>query len=328
MPQRPIDDRRRREHSEDLLQALRHIQAGIDSLVKLLHPSHKSRETTGQEQTPKEYCEGPPLATIRVIAELNDAQNRQSAAENAKHYRLQRKSLGVQVGLLVATIAAFGAAAYYALVARQQKNTMDKTLQQVIRQTEAAQVTAKAAQDANLITRRGIQAYFQIHPSFRSTVNPYAYTPFWNVFVFIDGFNRGKSTARNVRIYTSIHVQKLGNGMPFGRDLAEAWPSNDVEPGDALIEHRFDTRQISKLAGAALLEELKRDVITVRSEIRYDAGFGVEEVQRFCDVIVWIEIDPNTGFVTTSCSNSDYVINKRRRELGLARAEQNDNARK
>jgi len=89
---------------------------------------------TGKQTSTAQDANKPPLTTIRVITELDGAQEAKRNAENSKHHKLQQKALWVQVALCIATIAAFGAAAYYAVVAQ---GTLDEMHIQNVAQERA-----------------------------------------------------------------------------------------------------------------------------------------------------------------------------------------------
>jgi hypothetical protein len=85
-------------------------------------PLHQHKYGTGKQTPTTQDADKPPLATIRVITELDRTQDANRNTEKAKDYDLQRKALLVQVVLCAATVAAFAAAASYAVVAQKTLN--------------------------------------------------------------------------------------------------------------------------------------------------------------------------------------------------------------
>ena len=148
MPNRPIDERRRAERERAILAALHQIHVDIDSLVRLLYPVQQPKDPVGSHQPPAEKdAEPEPKIAIRTVTEFGDAYSEQHKSDQKGTRDFERRYIRVQWFLFGAAFLAFGAAAYYAQVARQQKDTMDKTYGEIGKQTRATEVLAQAANE-------------------------------------------------------------------------------------------------------------------------------------------------------------------------------------
>jgi hypothetical protein len=67
----------------------------------------------------------PPFTIVRTITEFPYAYTKKRDDDYAKSYKLQRRNVWLQFGLFLATVGAFGAAAYYVHVATQQREAME-----------------------------------------------------------------------------------------------------------------------------------------------------------------------------------------------------------
>jgi hypothetical protein len=130
MPLKP-EERRLKELGETILaptlEALRAIYTELHSLVRLLQPTQQTKDPiTSEQSTRKENGEPKPELTIRTVTEFGNTQIEQHQRDQQGTRDFKRRYLRVQWCIVGATILAFFAAAYYALVARQQRDTMEK----------------------------------------------------------------------------------------------------------------------------------------------------------------------------------------------------------
>ena len=126
------EERRAKELGETVVSALRDATAAVQSL-RDDHGEQRHEEAIRALETVR--------TSVDALTAANQAQGEQSAT-------FQNRSLLVQWCLFGATTAAFIAAAVYAGIAYKQKITMDRTFAEVKKQTNAAQDSTTAAQNA------------------------------------------------------------------------------------------------------------------------------------------------------------------------------------
>jgi hypothetical protein len=119
----------------------------------------KSRPIQKEKEALKESREtdaesSQELPPIPPGSELEGGIVKQPETDKNKDYRLQRAGLRVQKGLLIATALTFLSAIIYAGIAHKQWSTMDKTFQEIQKQTISAQTSANAAKSASDIASK------------------------------------------------------------------------------------------------------------------------------------------------------------------------------
>jgi hypothetical protein len=150
-----------------------------------------------------------PKTPISIIAQRSDAEIERYERDDESEKAFRRKSLFVQWALFLATLSAFGAAAWYAHIAERQAKTMDKTLAESTKQTEAAQgALAQAKTQFTQDQRPYLWIASEGNPTFYE--NPNA-SKLGQVFWTWHLVNYGKTPARDVRFSQYISI---GNG-PF-----------------------------------------------------------------------------------------------------------------
>lgn len=130
--------RRENEHSDSIAKVLTEIGYELKELKALLAQTKNAVDPIAQQQSATQNPQSPPAGElIRVIAEASDTEKAERNANERKHYSLQRKGLWIQGFLCLFTLGAFGAAWWYASIARGQLDAMDKTLADTHTQTVA-----------------------------------------------------------------------------------------------------------------------------------------------------------------------------------------------
>ena len=127
---KPAEMRRLTRLLNQALSELRLLRAGVDSIDCLLgSPPHEHKDSVFADTPADDQRSNPrPLATIRVITQPSDAELQQRNANQQGADRFQRRSLIVQWSLFLATLSAFGAAAYYAHIAEEQTTLLRQQL--------------------------------------------------------------------------------------------------------------------------------------------------------------------------------------------------------
>ena len=110
-----------------------------------------SSETDTDVTTPEDHIP-EAISSLRDIADRINTVVGQQKADSQQSTTFQRKSLRVQWWLFAATAAAFLAAAYYAHVARLQKDTMDKQWHTMNHTFQEMQRQTGEAKEANRLT--------------------------------------------------------------------------------------------------------------------------------------------------------------------------------
>jgi hypothetical protein len=133
-------ERRQREFIEAVLASLRGIEAQLHTLTAALKPIQKQEDPESATDSASEEEAFPqPSAALSIITEPSEREAKQHKAEYQKQNWLQLQALRAQRHLLAATLAAFGAAAYYAWTSKRQLNTMNETLKEAHIQNVAQQ---------------------------------------------------------------------------------------------------------------------------------------------------------------------------------------------
>lgn len=130
------EERRTRERDEAILAALQNLYIELRSLVQLLSPYQETENPISANQsTAEQHGQPRPQATVHAVTQRSNAEISQDETDRQGTNAFQRRTLTVQWCLFTATMLAFGAAAYYAFIAKQQKDTMEGTFQQIRNQT-------------------------------------------------------------------------------------------------------------------------------------------------------------------------------------------------
>jgi hypothetical protein len=149
------EDRRTRELETAILNTLRSIEEQLRLLTEALKPSQEHEDSASSNtSSDKKQAQPRPVITVHAVTQLGDADARKQEADRYGNYAFQEQTLWVQWLSFVATLLAFGAAAYYASIARQQLNTMNQTLIEAHIQN-VAQQRALLGVDGNSIPLRG-----------------------------------------------------------------------------------------------------------------------------------------------------------------------------
>jgi len=135
-----------------------------------LPPEQHPESTPTQEQSSENKQSDPwPKDGLTEITNSLNALANQTAADRIPNQKFQSRSIAVQWFLFAATFLAFGAAAYYAHIARLQKDTMvsqlttmNNTFKEVQAQSKAVVDSAKAANDANRLTEESLRGRIAI----------------------------------------------------------------------------------------------------------------------------------------------------------------------
>jgi hypothetical protein len=123
------DRRRIKEFRIALLVTFRRIEDQLRALHQSLEAREQHENTIGvHDATNQEDAQPRPRVVVRTITEFAHAEAVQRDTERQSNTSFQRKSLAVQWCLFGATFLAFCAAAYYAHIAAQQKDTMTSQL--------------------------------------------------------------------------------------------------------------------------------------------------------------------------------------------------------
>jgi hypothetical protein len=231
----------------------------LRSLVQSFRPPIQERiERTSQDQSTHDQGEAPPpLAVLRTISQLDPALERKRDADQEKNYRLQRWGVRVQIGLFLATLAAFGAAVWYANIARQQQGSM-----------EGALIQAKRANDLN---ERLIKGTYGV------TFDPEA--------GFADGIltliftNKGKVSSARLEASAKVTPESIPGYVPMREPQSVALSATQIAEGRSasLEKHlegftKADTDRMARW----------KEAISIEGTITYDNGFGDEVSSTFC----------------------------------------------
>jgi hypothetical protein len=141
------DERRTKELGEAVVSALQGATSAIDALRQHLIKENERRIARSDVST-RESRVPEGVDSLGNIANHLNALKEQYEADREPNQEFRNRSLFVQWGLALITFFAFLAAAYYACIARLQKDTMNGTLTEIRVQTGYARDSAKAAQDA------------------------------------------------------------------------------------------------------------------------------------------------------------------------------------
>lgn len=252
------EDRRGRELANAILSTLRGIEEQLRFVTEALRPSRGYKDSASFNASSDEKQAQPkPMITVRAITELGDADARKRDAERNSSDSFQKASLSVQWWLFIATLLAFGAAAYYATIAKQQLATMDETLQEVHVQNFAQQRALLSVPSPPTFLEDGQLA--------------------------IRVKNSGRLSAKVLRCHIA-YVQKMSYGRSFlrYRDVRSdtAIPAEgfyDVGVWLPQIPRYLFMKGTSKPAlGRGLWE------VNISISVDYDGGFGDKETLSYC----------------------------------------------
>jgi hypothetical protein len=157
MSLRPDERRWRAQISEILLAVydeLRTFVRLVSPIQPNEHPTIPTRPAADDQREPRSQ------ATLNIYTKRTNAEMHEIEEERRSNQSFRDRSLTVQWCLFTATMLAFGAAIWYASIASGQKVTMDRTLNEIVRQTgfadkasKGATDSAKSAQDAIMLAR-------------------------------------------------------------------------------------------------------------------------------------------------------------------------------
>src|SRR5437879_4051589 len=110
-----------------ILAALKDLHSDLRSLITSLgQPIEQHENAIGTDQPTADQNNNPPRSVgVRAITQPSDAEIGHRQTNEQRTQTFQDRSLAVQWSLFVATFLAFAAAAWYAHIASQQKDTMD-----------------------------------------------------------------------------------------------------------------------------------------------------------------------------------------------------------
>jgi len=122
-----------------LIEAANRLSDAVNNQVNATREANQDRD--------KQSCPEPKSVLITIAERV---EVKKCAADARQDGEYQTRSLRWQIALTLFTAGAFAAATYYACVARQQRDTMDKTLTQMQQQTGLLQTQVEAAMGAVL----------------------------------------------------------------------------------------------------------------------------------------------------------------------------------
>ncbi len=204
--------------------------------------------------------------------------------------------LGVQIALCVFTACAFGAAAYYAHIARLQKDTMNDTLTETRKQTGFAEKSSKGAADAASSAQDALKL---ARDNFRQDQRPYVWLR--NDLLFpthIEATKDGKVTDRraiwdwhytNYGKTPALHVRfisKMNIGENAGKEGRRLGPipsstGTPLPPGKDDFSAAISPTAITNEELIRLINGYDGSVI-VYGRIEYTDGGGTPYETGFC----------------------------------------------
>jgi hypothetical protein len=218
-----------RRTTRELARALRELAASIRSS----RDDYISRERE-VEISDRETHAGTIAALGDVSESLNAVINQRDSKDRKRNRRFQNRSITVQWCLFVATFLAFSAAAWYARIAGQQKDTMDKqwsamdsSLKEIQKQTGPIKDAARAAQMSADVANASLVSVQRAYVMFGKNMqeNPVAGADQIMQWEFRPRLeNSGTTPTRNARNHVSFvpaariednfQFPDLGNGIP------------------------------------------------------------------------------------------------------------------
>jgi hypothetical protein len=223
MPLTP-DERR----TKAIILALNGVSEAVDSLRNDLQNRNPVEEET--------------VRTLKSVNDRIDTFAAESRAQGNQSNTFQNRSIRVQWCLFWATFAAFAAAAIYAGIANQQRQTMDNTFSEVEKQTRLMQREVEGA-TAALVTIQ-FRALWQ-ERSYLSVIM----------------LNRGRSTAFNIHADLKAVVISLPSEKSLNRIPPLEWKVNitDFDPLPDSIERGIylDLASSDLRAGRSMGEAIK-----------------------------------------------------------------------
>jgi hypothetical protein len=150
-------ERDEHEFRQSLLKSLNQIQGELQRLNgHLTEPIERPVSTSGSDDSGDQETAKPrPEVIIRTITESADADAAESKKNHEATRSFERRYLNVQWALFAATLAAFGAAAYYASVASRQEETMNRQWQVMNGQKDVMQGQLDQMKDTRLLGETG-----------------------------------------------------------------------------------------------------------------------------------------------------------------------------
>lgn len=150
------EERRSRQFEADILGALRDVASALRSLLEERKQEQENRAAERRTAAAENEIFNSAEALRDITYRLDTlAEQRNTEQQQDKRRKFQGRSLTVQWCLFGATFLAFGAAAWYARVASEQKTTMEKQLTamnnsfgEIQKQTGPITDSARAAKDA------------------------------------------------------------------------------------------------------------------------------------------------------------------------------------
>jgi hypothetical protein len=221
-------------------------------------PIQQQEDATSSENTSDNQAKKTTTKVISVIAEPSNTEKADRAAEQEKNYRYQRIGLRIQGALCFFTALAFGAAAYYAYVAKSQECTMASTLAEVRKQNELSLQQIKGTQAAMVHMLLGIGR------------NPYRLT--------VQASNSGHVIANKIVAHIIVTIRELPGRKQKARFEFD-WgpetlaPAGDINPiGPTQKSKSFDIPGYDEAAIESA--RLFRWTMRVESAFSYENGFG------------------------------------------------------
>lgn len=257
-----------------LLRQLLRTLEGIERAIREPVEQHEdATSTTNPAQNHEHLPE--PQTPLHVIRERPNAEITQEEANRKGTEDFQRKSLRVQWSLFAATLLAFGAAGYYACVA---KNTLDEIKRQTDAAVQGANAAtsaaasasrqAKTAEDANALTARiSVENSRQTREALFVDERPWVavktigasdFVPDALIYLRANLTNPGKTMATNVSVKAtvSIHDHQLkGNGLKEYVDSKERKHALAIEDPQRFtmfpnLLYPYDTHSASSISAA------------------------------------------------------------------------------
>ena len=233
---------------------LERFERSADELRRALEKylTNERSEAAAEYNRPGQCQYKPPVGTVHVVTERIQPEKTQSTTDQADNYKLQKKSINVQRALCVFTALAFGAAAYYAFVAAQQRDAMTATLCEIQRQTNLMQREVEASSSA--FVAREFRASWRNRMLITALLN-----------------NRGKSPATSVTgNFVLVKFSLDGSSSVIGKP--KSWEFN--VPGSMLPDTPVDRNIEFDISDTDFMKaKMMREAVRITGTFEYFNGF-------------------------------------------------------
>jgi hypothetical protein len=261
----------------------REIIAALRTIVRSVKDSSEALIAAINNQTQSDIEGRDQPRTITVVHD--NEQEAQRDTQHNQNHTLQKWGLRVQVALCVFTALAFGAAAYYASIAKGQKETMngqlsvmDKTFKEVEKQTRAASEAASAAREANRLTEESLRGRIVM----KNARLEKPLVPGGIAGMVIETENIGHSVAFEKSTSSTERWISMPDGpMKLDKPLDDAGPIEPGTPGTTIV------RDKTPLTGEFIevIDRAKRPTIYFFGRVEYES-LGHQHFFEFCAKII------------------------------------------